>query len=258
MTAPAQLRPRQEPARPLRLDPALPFTLGRDPASSLPLQGAGISRQHAVIRVSRTTGSWVVCDLGSVNGTFLEGERIRHCRPLAHGDEIRLGRSGPAFVFDCPSAAAAPGRTSAPAARRADPRAAGAVAGRGVAERGVAVSPVPAAVRSGERLDFEGHSLPVAEILSASVVSRPRHPQIFSWWLLACLGGLLLLPFPLIFWPLQAGALAGWVVLGSRQDHILVVTLRDGQAYRHAFASKPTALAHRDGIRRRIGASASP
>jgi hypothetical protein len=103
------------------------------------------------------------------------------------------------------------------------------------------------------QLDFAGQSLPLDRIRSAYVRSRRRHPQAFSWWLLLCLGGLLLLPFPWLFWPLQLGALAGWILLGSRWEHLLEVTLQDGLAYRHRFDSLETALAHRNGIRRAMG-----
>ena len=98
----------------------------------------------------------------------------------------------------------------------------------------------------------------VASIRAAMVLSEPQHPHIFSWWLLFCLGGLLLLPFPLVFWPLQTAALALWILLGSRKDHTLVVELRDGRAWRHRFANRRTALAHRNGIRKAIGAGTEP
>ena len=104
---------------------------------------------------------------------------------------------------------------------------------------------------------MQGRSLPLDQILSAFVRSQARYPQIFSWWLLLSLGGLLLLPFPWLFWPLQVAALAGWILLGSLREHILVITLRDGMAYRHRFSSKATALAHRNGIRRAIGQPAA-
>jgi len=45
-------------------------------------------------------------------------------------------------------------------------------------------------------------------------------------------------------------------VLGSRKDHSLVVVLRDGRALRHGFANRRTALAHRNGIRKALGAQA--
>jgi hypothetical protein len=62
-----------------------------------------------------------------------------------------------------------------------------------------------------------------------------------------------LLPWPWLFWGLQIAALAGWIVLGSRKEHVLVVTLHDGMAVRHRFANRATALGHRNGIRKAIG-----
>ena len=47
--------------------------------------------------------------------------------------------------------------------------------------------------------------------------------------------------------------LAAWILLGSRQQHQLVLVLRDGRALRHGFANRRTALAHRNGIRKAIG-----
>ncbi|MCP9900015.1 FHA domain-containing protein [Cyanobium sp. Cruz CV13-4-11] len=217
---------RDDPGRSVPLDPRTPLSIGRDPASDLCLsQAQGVSRHHALVRVSRTrAGQWLLCDLGSANGTYLEGARLRDCRPLSDGDEIRLGLQGPVLQFS----ASTSGRPAAPLVA---PPAAG-------------------------QLDFAGQSLPLDRIRSAYVRSRRRHPQAFSWWLLLCLGGLLLLPFPWLFWPLQLGALAGWILLGSRWEHLLEVTLQDGLAYRHRFDSLETALAHRNGIRRAMGPAA--
>ena len=74
----------------------------------------------------------------------------------------------------------------------------------------------------------------------------------FSWWALISLDHLLL-PWPLLFWTLELAALASWIVLGSRKEHVLLVTLKDGMGYRHGFDSKVTALAHRNGICKAIG-----
>jgi hypothetical protein len=70
---------------------------------------------------------------------------------------------------------------------------------------------------------------------------------------LIALGALVVLPWPSLFWSLQIVALAGWIVLGSRKEHVLVVTLHDGMAVRHCFANRVTALGHRNGIRKAIG-----
>ena len=98
-----------------------------------------------------------------------------------------------------------------------------------------------------------GRALRLDQIRAVEVHSEALHPHGFSWWVLACLGGLLLLPFPLIFWPWQAAALALALLLARRQEHILLLTLRDGRAHRHRFADRPAALAHRKGVRRALG-----
>ncbi|MFM8660150.1 MAG: FHA domain-containing protein [Cyanobium sp.] len=213
------------------LDPAQPLTIGRAAANSLCLASLeGVSDHHAVVRFSRSQG-WLVCDWQSSDGTFLEGKPVRQCRRLDDGDEIRLGRNGPVLVFECSPSPEPAAPKPSPAPRASPPPAASSPRSISVGERQVAIT----------------------EIRSAAVQSLPKHPHIFSWWLLLCLGGLLLLPFPLLFWPLQVGALAGWILLGSRKEHNLVLVLRDGRALRHGFANRRTALAHRNGISQAIG-----
>lgn len=201
------------------LDGAVPLTIGRAAANRLCLASLeAVSEHHAVVRYSSNSG-WVVCDWQSRDGTYLEGQRVRRCRPLTDGDHIRLGSHGPELVFEL------------------------------LPEQGEPTASAPSHVAVGEQ------SVEVALIRSAAVHSLPRHPHLFSWWLLLCLGGLLLLPFPLLFWPLQIGALAGSLLLRSRKQHQLVLVLRDGRALRHSFANRRTALAHRNGIRKAIGQS---
>ena len=60
------------------------------------------SHLHAVLE--RFAAGWCVTDLGSSNGTFVNGERIWASRRLRHGDEIRVGQTR--LVFRDPSAAA--------------------------------------------------------------------------------------------------------------------------------------------------------
>lgn len=69
---------------------ANPFVIGRDRSSQLHAQFPAISRSHASIEWEG--GSWVVRDLNSTNGTYLNGQEFRGlARPLTNGDEIRVG-----------------------------------------------------------------------------------------------------------------------------------------------------------------------
>ena len=273
------------------LDRSIPLTIGRDAANQLCLaQEPGLSRHHAELRPG-AAGQWLVCDLGSSNGTYVEGERLSGCRLLAPGDRIRLGRRGPWLQFLLGELAAPPGDAFPPLALAPLPASDGAPASPSrpvVARAGAPPAPVPgpgsaappaAAGVSPSRqtvaarlrpvppaapqsvspaalagtITVAGRALRLDQIRAVEVRSEALHPPVFSWWVLACLGGLLLLPFPLIFWPWQAAALALALLLGRRQEHILLLTLRDGRAHRHRFADRPAALAHRKGVRRALG-----
>jgi DNA-binding winged helix-turn-helix (wHTH) protein len=65
------------------------YVLGRDPDLELFFDAPGVSRRHAVIRV--TGDEATVEDLGSKNGTFVGDRRLEGSTPLADGDVIRLG-----------------------------------------------------------------------------------------------------------------------------------------------------------------------
>jgi hypothetical protein len=68
------------------------IVLGKDPHSTIALEwDTAVSRAHAV--VEHVGAAWVINDLTSRNGTFVNGERIFAPRVMHHGDEIRLGRT---------------------------------------------------------------------------------------------------------------------------------------------------------------------
>lgn len=63
-------------------------TIGRLPDSTITLEDPNVSRQHAEIRPSGT--GFVLADLGSTNGTRVNGQRISE-RTLSDGDEMTFG-----------------------------------------------------------------------------------------------------------------------------------------------------------------------
>jgi DNA-binding winged helix-turn-helix (wHTH) protein len=64
-------------------------TIGRAPEATVQIDSPGVSRLHARIRIEN--GVATLEDVGSKNGTHLNGTRIDGARPLADGNEIRLG-----------------------------------------------------------------------------------------------------------------------------------------------------------------------
>jgi pSer/pThr/pTyr-binding forkhead associated (FHA) protein len=64
-------------------------SIGRDPASDIFLDNTGISRAHA--RIERTPGGYVIEDLGSANGTFVNDQQVQR-EYLGHDDVVRIGK----------------------------------------------------------------------------------------------------------------------------------------------------------------------
>jgi pSer/pThr/pTyr-binding forkhead associated (FHA) protein len=62
---------------------------GRHPDSDIFLDDITVSRRHAEIH--RAGGGYKVRDAGSLNGTYLNRERIDEA-PLANGDELQIGK----------------------------------------------------------------------------------------------------------------------------------------------------------------------
>jgi hypothetical protein len=68
---------------------------GRDPRLDIVLPDDGVSRLHCLVSV--VNGEVVVEDLGSTNGTFVNGQRIDRRRPLPVGSMLRVGQ----HLFRC-------------------------------------------------------------------------------------------------------------------------------------------------------------
>jgi X-X-X-Leu-X-X-Gly heptad repeat protein len=91
---------RREPAPPAA--PAVPpvpfvfpsgagvtFTIGRERGCDLFIADMTVSRVHA--RLTRGADGWLLTDLGSTNGTRLNGWRVRDAVPIKPGDLVRFG-----------------------------------------------------------------------------------------------------------------------------------------------------------------------
>ena len=83
------------------LRPGQQSVVGRDPSVDIPLDPTldlAVSAQHA--RISFLEGRWEIRDMGSRNGTYVNGKKISRPIPLDDGDEIRFGTDGPRARFD--------------------------------------------------------------------------------------------------------------------------------------------------------------
>ncbi len=67
------------------------ITLGRDITNDIVINDPEVSRHHC--RMTRGGGGYTLEDLGSTNGTFVNGQRLTGARPLAGGDMIGLGET---------------------------------------------------------------------------------------------------------------------------------------------------------------------
>jgi hypothetical protein len=73
-------------------------TVGRGRQADVVLNDPNVSRQHAEIRPRG--GSWVLADLGSTNGSRLNGRQIEGSEVLRDGDEIEVGESVMTFTLE--------------------------------------------------------------------------------------------------------------------------------------------------------------
>ena len=73
-------------------------TMGRSRQCEVMVDDPNVSRQHAEIRPRG--GSWVVTDLGSTNGSRLNGRTLEQPTVLKPGDEIELGTTTLTFALE--------------------------------------------------------------------------------------------------------------------------------------------------------------
>jgi predicted component of type VI protein secretion system len=113
--------------------------MGRDVTNDVVLGDAEVSRQHA--RITRTPAGYVLEDLGSTNGTFVNGDRLAAPRVLNAGDLLGLGEIV-TLTFDSTSPESAATVMGAPVGKATAAPPVRAAAARPAA----AAAPAPAAV----------------------------------------------------------------------------------------------------------------
>lgn len=64
-------------------------TLGRSPLCHVVVRHALVSRRHA--KIERCADMYILTDIGSANGTFVNGKQLVEPRQLLNGDTIGLG-----------------------------------------------------------------------------------------------------------------------------------------------------------------------
>lgn len=79
----------------------LPFTIGRNDSCDLPIESSRISREH--VRIELSAGRYIVRDLNSTNGTFVNGVKIKESL-LADGDLVTVANFG--LIFHLPQESA--------------------------------------------------------------------------------------------------------------------------------------------------------
>ena len=70
---------------------SLGVSIGRGDDMDIVIDNVSVSRRQARIQMT-PAGEWVVEDLNSANGTFVNGQRLTAPRPLSRGDEISFGK----------------------------------------------------------------------------------------------------------------------------------------------------------------------
>jgi len=152
------------------------LVIGREDAG-LTIEDEQISRRHAVIRPR--DGGIEIEDLGSTNGTYVNGQRIAGATRLAGGDTVKFGRSVLQVEAARAAATVAAAVPDAPApAAPAPPAAAGSPGARSA----------PAAA-------FGAYAAPAAGKRSRGIASRQLGPQLVSFAVVAATAVALVLYF---------------------------------------------------------------
>ena len=156
------------------------LVLGREDAG-LTIEDEEISRRHAVVRPG--DGGIEIEDLGSTNGTYVNGSRIEGPTRLAGGDTVKLGRS----VLEVESARAA-------ATVAAPVPAAPAASAPAPTPPPPTPAAAPAAARTAPAAAFGAYAVPAVK-RRRGIASRQLGPQLVSFAVVAATAVALVLYF---------------------------------------------------------------
>jgi pSer/pThr/pTyr-binding forkhead associated (FHA) protein len=96
------------------------LTIGRDSTNEITINDAEVSRRHA--RLTFQGGKFVLEDLGSTNGTFVNGQRLAGPRVLKAGEVVSFGEQivlvFESSTFDPAATVASPRAAAVPSASR--------------------------------------------------------------------------------------------------------------------------------------------
>src|SRR5574342_712252 len=96
------------------------ISIGRDSSNEIPVNDAEVSRRHA--RLTFQGGKYVLEDMGSTNGTFVNGQRLSGPRVLKSGEVVSFGEQivlvFEASTFDPAATVASPRAAAVPSSSR--------------------------------------------------------------------------------------------------------------------------------------------
>jgi predicted component of type VI protein secretion system len=84
------------------------MTVGRDTANEIVISDAEVSRRHA--RIYKVGETFMIEDLGSTNGTFVNGQRLAGPHALQPGETVRFGETI-TLLFEAPAQSYDPNAT---------------------------------------------------------------------------------------------------------------------------------------------------
>ena len=137
------------------------MTVGRTEDNDLEIPDGSVSSHHG--QFSNEGGHWVFADLGSTNGTKVNGERVDRVE-LEHGATFEIGSVTAVFYDDAPVAPSAPTRGGGGAPAATAPRTTTAAAG------GFGSTPIERAARTGFGPKVKAKDGPRSAIMALGVV----------------------------------------------------------------------------------------